>query len=138
MSDGRVLAITGAVCFVLGGIALTYAVSLGLAAHEFNSAAVCSAGIEGADCLQRRAIQITSTGTGRFGEVNTVDFLDDGNPHESHLGPGRYDTSVLVPGASGTVGATLPLPPIRASSLYAPGYTTAAGEVWSPEIATTC
>jgi hypothetical protein len=102
VSDGRVLAITGAVCFVLGGIALAYAVSLDLTAHEFKSAAVCNPGIEDANCLRRRAIQITDIGTGRYGEVDIVDFLDDGNPHESHLGFGRYDTSVLKPGASGT------------------------------------
>ena len=33
--------------------------------------------------------------------VNTVDFLDSGNPHEVRLGPGRRDTAVLQPGASG-------------------------------------
>lgn len=102
MSDGRALTIIGAVCFLLGGIALAYALSLGLTAREFNSAAVCNAGIDDANCLQRRAIQITDTGTGRFGEVTTVDFLDNGSAHESHLGPERYDTSVLEPGASGT------------------------------------
>ena len=102
MSNGKVLAITGAVCFVLGGIALVYSLSLEFAARDFLSAAECSPGVQTTDCLQRRAIAIADTGTGRYGEVNTVDFLDNGDPHESHLAFGRYDTSVLQPGASGT------------------------------------
>lgn len=102
MTNGKVLAITGAVCFVLGGIALAYSLSLGFAARDFLSAAACSPGVQATDCLQRRAIEITDTGTGRYGEVNTVDFLDNGDPHESHLAFGRYDTSVLQRGASGT------------------------------------
>ena len=102
MSDGRTLAITGAVCFVLGAIVLGYAVLLAASTREFRSAAVCNPGIEDANCLQRRAIQITDTRTGRFGGVSTVDFLDSGTPHESHLGLGRYDTSVLERGAFGT------------------------------------
>jgi len=103
VSDGRTLAITGAVCFVLGAIVLGYAVALDSSTREFRSAALCNPGVEDANCLQRRAIQITDTGAGRFGGVSTVDFLDSGTPHESHLGFGRYDTSVLEPGASGTV-----------------------------------
>jgi len=102
VSDGRTLAITGVVCFVLGAILLGYGVSLAASTHEFRSAAMCTPGIEDANCLQRRAIQITDTKAGRYGGVSTVDFLDSGIPHESHLGLGRYDTSVLEPGAFGT------------------------------------
>lgn len=102
MSNGTFLAITGAVCFVLGGIALVYSLWLGFAARDFQSAAECSPGVQTTNCLQRRAIEITDASTGRYGEVNTVDFLDNGDSHESHLAFGRYDTSVLQPGASGT------------------------------------
>jgi hypothetical protein len=40
-------------------------------------------------------------GTGQHGEVNTVDFLDSGSPHEVRLGPGLQARSVLQSGASG-------------------------------------
>lgn len=102
MSNGVVLAIVGALCLIFGVIALIYGLSLDSAARDFKSAAQCRPGIQDTDCLEQRAIQITGVDTGRYGEVNAVDFLDNGNPHESHLGPGGQDKSVLVPGASGT------------------------------------
>ena len=102
VSDGVVLAIAGSLCLVFGVIALVYGLSLDSAARDFKSAAQCRPGIQDTGCLEQRAIQITGVGTGRYGEVNAVDFLDNGNPHESHLGPGGQDKSVLVPGASGT------------------------------------
>ncbi len=102
MSDGLALAIAGALCLIVGAIALVYSLSLDSAARDFKSAAQCQTGIKDTDCLERRAIEVTAVATGRQGEVNTVDFLDNGNPHESHLGPGRRDTSVLQPHASGT------------------------------------
>jgi hypothetical protein len=101
VSDGKTLAIMGAVCLVLGGFALVYSLSVEVSARDFESAPACSPGTQTTNCLDRRPIEITDTGTGRWGEVNTVDFLDEGNPHESHLSFGRYDTSVLRPGASG-------------------------------------
>jgi hypothetical protein len=92
----------GALCFIFGVILLVYSVSLESAARDFKSAAQCLPGIQATDCSEQRAIQITGVGTGRSGEVNTVDFIDDGSPHESHLGPGAKDTRVLQAGASGT------------------------------------
>ena len=79
MSDGKTLAIMGAVCFVFGGIALVYSLSLGFSARDFQSAAACSSGTQTTGCLEHRTIAITDTGTGRWGEVNAVDFLDEGN-----------------------------------------------------------
>lgn len=96
------LAIVGALFLIFGVIALVFGLSLESASRDFKSAAQCQPGIQDTDCLQQRAIEIGGVGTGRYGEVNTVDFLDNGSPHESHLGPGRQDTSVLQPGASGT------------------------------------
>ena len=101
MSDGVVLAIAGALCFIFGAVVLVYSLSLDSAARDFKSAAQCQSGIQDTDCLQQRDIEITGVGTGRQGEVNTVDFVDDGKPYESHLGPGAKHTSVLQPGAPG-------------------------------------
>jgi hypothetical protein len=97
-----VLAIAGTLCFIAGVIVLAHGLSLDSAARDFKSAARCRAGTQGTDCLEQREIEITAVGTGRQGEVNTVDFLDGGTPHESHLGPGTRDTWVLRAGASGT------------------------------------
>ncbi len=97
-----VFAIAGTLSLIVGVIALVYSLSLDSAAREFKSAAQCRPGIHATDCLELRAIGITGVGTGRQGEINTVDFLDNGIPHESRLGPGAKDTSVLQPGASGT------------------------------------
>jgi hypothetical protein len=102
VSDGVALAIAGALCVTFGVIALVYSLSLDSAARDFKSAARCRPGIQDTDCLEQRAIEITAVSTGRQGEVNTVDFLDNGTAHESHLGPGTHETSVLQPGASGT------------------------------------
>jgi hypothetical protein len=102
VSDGVALAIVGAICLIFGVVALVYGLSLDSAARDFKSAAPCQSEIQNTDCLEQRSIEITGVGTGKSGEVNTVDFLDNGNPHESHLGPGRQDTSVLQPGAPGT------------------------------------
>jgi hypothetical protein len=101
MTDGVVLAIAGGACLIFGVIVLVYSLSLDSAARDFNSAAPCQPGIQDTNCYQQRAIGITGVGTGRQGEVNTVDFLDSGNPHEVSLGPGFRDTSVLQSGASG-------------------------------------
>lgn len=102
VTDGAVLAIAGAVFFIGGVIALAFGLSLDLAARDFKSAAPCQPGIQSADCLERRAIDITGVSTGRSGRVDAVDFLDSGSPHESHLAPGRQDRSALQSGASGT------------------------------------
>lgn len=102
VTDGVTLAVLGSACFVVGVIALVYGLSLEPPAHDFTSAAPCQTANQGTDCYNQRAIGITSVGTGRFGEVDTVDFLDDGNPHEVSLGPGLRDTSVLQSGASGS------------------------------------
>jgi hypothetical protein len=96
------MAIAGVLCLIFGIIALAFNLSLNSAAHDFRSAAQCRPGIQDADCLEPRAIEITGVGHGRLGEVISVDFLDNGSPHESHLGPERQDRSVLQPGASGT------------------------------------
>jgi len=101
VSDGAVLAIAGVVCLILGGIALVYSLSLDSAVRDLNSALQCQRGIQVTDCREQRPIEVTGVGTGRYGEVNAVDFLDDGSPHESHLAFGSKDTSVLQPGASG-------------------------------------
>jgi hypothetical protein len=101
VTDGAVLAIAGALCLIFGVIALVYSLSLDSAARDFKSAAPCQPGIQNTDCYEQRAIGITGVGTGRWGEVNTVDFLDNGKPHESSLGPGGQDKSVLRSGASG-------------------------------------
>lgn len=95
------LTIVGGLCLIFGVIALVKGLSLDSAARDFESAAQCRPGTQYTDCLEQRAIEITAVGTGRQGEVNTVDFLDNGNPHESHLGLGRQDRSVLRAGASG-------------------------------------
>jgi hypothetical protein len=101
VTDGVVLAIAGAVSLIFGVIVLGYSLSLDSAARDFKSAGPCQPGIQDTDCYQQRAIGITGVGTGRQGEVNTVDFLDSGNPHEVSLGPGLQDRSVLQSGASG-------------------------------------
>src|SRR5579864_1308605 len=101
-TDAAVLVIAGAVCFVFGVITLIISLSLDSAARDFRSALPCRPVIQNTDCYEQRPIGITGVGTGRQGEINTVDFLDDGNPHESHLGPGLRDTSALYAGASGT------------------------------------
>lgn len=102
MTDGVTLAIAGAVCLTFGVIVLVHSLSLDSAARDFKSAAPCQPGIQNTDCYEQRAIGITGVGTGRQGEVNTVDFLDNGNPHEVSLGPGLRDSSVLQSGTSGT------------------------------------
>lgn len=102
VTDGAVLAIVGVVCFMCGVIALAFGLSLDSVASDFKSAAPCRPIIQNVGCLEQREIEITAVGTGRLDEVSTVDFLDSGNPYESHLGPGRQDRSVLKPGASGT------------------------------------
>lgn len=101
-TDGAVLAIVGAVCLICGVIALAFGLSLDSVARDFKSAAPCQPLIQNVGYLEQREIEITAVGTGRLDEVSTVDFLDNGNPHESHLGPGSQDRSVLKPGASGT------------------------------------
>lgn len=101
LTEGVTLAIAGAVCLIFGVIVLVYSMSLDSAARDFTSAVLCQPGIQNTDCYQPRAIGITGVGTGRDGDVNTVDFLDNGNPHEVRLGPGLRDTSVLRSGASG-------------------------------------
>jgi hypothetical protein len=92
----------GALCFVFGVIVLLYGLGLDSAARDFKSARQCLSGNRATDCAEQRAIEITAVSTGRSGGVNTVDFLDQGSPHESHLGPGAKYTSVLQAGASGT------------------------------------
>jgi hypothetical protein len=101
VSDGVVLVIVGALCLIVGVIALAYSHSLDAATSDFKSAAQCRPGILDRGCFEQRTIEITAVGTGRWDEVNTVDFLDNGSPHESHLGLGRQDTSVLQPRAPG-------------------------------------
>jgi hypothetical protein len=93
--------IAGALCLIFGVIALVYSLSLDSAARDFKSAAPCRPGIQNTDCYEQRAIGITGVGTGRQGEVNTVDFLDNGNPHEVRVRLGGQDQSVLRSGASG-------------------------------------
>jgi hypothetical protein len=101
VTDGAVLAVAGAVCFICGVIALAFGLSLDSVARDFKSAAPCRPVVPNVGCLEQREIEITAVGTGRWDEVRTVDFLDRGNPHESHLGLGHQDRSVLKPGASG-------------------------------------
>jgi hypothetical protein len=101
VTDGVVLAIAGGISLIFGVIVLLYSISLDSAARDFKSAGPCQPGIHDTDCYQQRAIGITGVGTGRQGEVNTVDFLDSGNPHEVSLGPGLQDRSVLQSGESG-------------------------------------
>lgn len=102
MSDGTVLAIAGGLCLIAGVVVFLYSLSLDSAARQFKSAQACRPGTQGTECLAQRVIAITGVGTGRQGEINTVDFLDNGTAHESHLGPGARQTAVLQPGASGT------------------------------------
>lgn len=102
VTDGMVLAITGALCLVFGLIALAYNESLDSAVHDFKSAAPCRTGIQDTNCYEQRGIDITGVGTGRMGEVNAADFIDNGQPHEVGLRLGGRDPSVLRAGASGT------------------------------------
>src|SRR6266702_2611679 len=101
VTDGVVLAIAGGFSLIFGVIVLGYSLSLDSDARAFKSAAPCRPGIQDTNCYQQRAIGITGVGTGRQGEVNIVDFLDSGNPHEVSLGPALQDRSVLQSGASG-------------------------------------
>ncbi|HXC77618.1 MAG TPA: hypothetical protein VNU19_11250, partial [Candidatus Acidoferrum sp.] len=88
-------------CLIFGVIVLVYSLSLDSAARDFKSAVPCQPGIQDTNCYQQQAIGITGVGTGQHGEVNTVDFVASGNPHEVRLGPGLQDRSVLQSGASG-------------------------------------
>lgn len=101
VSNGAVLAALGVLALIFGVITLVYGLAFDTAARDFASAAECGPEVHSTDCLQRRPIEITGTGTGRYGQVTTVDFLDSDSPHESHLGFGARNTSVLHAGASG-------------------------------------